>query len=789
MARSLLPPRKHNTRWTSERHSILERFSMRGLIFFLFSTLLLVDHGFALQQHDVDTARELFKNHQFILENKGQIHPHSVKFYTNTQDMLIGFARGKVYFYQKRTHQVGDELLALKLPAEADPRGIDLLDSTSNVLRPNAKYTGIRHYAKISYQLAPGVEALFRIQDQTLKYDVIVSPHTPHDYLVFTYEGASSIDLSDTGALSIFGDAGKLIDSAPVCYQEKNGKQVNIDCGYKLLDKHSFGFEVGRYDPSLPLVIDPACSVDYSALEYSSFLGGTGTSSSGGDDRIQNTHYDPETGFLYVLGETETHNFPVSANGTPHSSSSGPQRDGFIGIFFAPEDIAASPVPLVITTYGGSQGRDHYYGMSLDAQKNIYLCGRVGSNDPGLFFTENNTSTNFNGLQLKGPVDIWAVKLSPDALDVKFSVAIGGSGGDNARGGCEYSHFNNRLYIAGKTTSNSIPNTQGRFQENHAGDRDSILVALTQRGRAMFATFIGGSSFDQLANLVVDSRGSVIASGATHSSDFPREGRHVNQTHFVGGPNAQNPGYGTGDGVVVKFSPNLRNLLWSTFLAGSLGDASCGNDCLAVGHMYNSQGVAVERDAVWVIGNTSSTDFLQGVTTPAPASPACNNTPNGPKAGFIAKLSSDGFVQSARTIDCINEMSGIALPHVAGSTSTKVVFGGWTSGNQLPVTDNAMQSCRSNSTSDGILGAIEGDLSSPPFYLSHIGGDTTNTSGQDTRIRGMAAHEKIYFGGDTRSPLFPVSSNAHQILHSNHMLYQGQSDGFFGIVAFDSLHP
>ena len=66
---------------------------------------------------------------------------------------------------------------------------------------------------------------------------------------------------------------GGFSDDVPVAYQDKNGERTPIRLAYELdaseAGKSVYGFEVGAYEPSLPLVLDPAL------LIYSGFLGGS----------------------------------------------------------------------------------------------------------------------------------------------------------------------------------------------------------------------------------------------------------------------------------------------------------------------------------------------------------------------------------------------------------------------------------------------------------------------------------------------------------------------------------
>jgi len=78
---------------------------------------------------------------------------------------------------------------------------------------------------------------------------------------------------------------------------------VPVDAHYTLLGGGQVGFTLGSYDRGQPLVIDPV-------LEYSTYLGGTGT------DFAEGIAVDA-AGSAYITGFSNSANFPV-AGGLPY---------------------------------------------------------------------------------------------------------------------------------------------------------------------------------------------------------------------------------------------------------------------------------------------------------------------------------------------------------------------------------------------------------------------------------------------------------------------------------------
>ncbi len=122
----------------------------------------------------------------------------------------------------------------------------------------------------------------------------------------------------------------------------------------------------------------------------------------------------------------------------------------------------------------------------------------------------------------------------------------------------------------------------------------------------MYSTYLGGASAegDSANGIAVDSSGNAYVAGTTHSSDFPTTSGAF-QTRFVGGeckivapPGTTGPG-GTrtcSDAFVSKLNASGSNLMYSTFLAGSLDDVAAGIAVDASGNAY-------------VAGTTDSSDF------------------------------------------------------------------------------------------------------------------------------------------------------------------------------------
>ena len=312
------------------------------------------------------------------------------------------------------------------------------------------------------------------------------------------------------------------------------------------------GFEVGEYDRSRPLTIDPV-------LRYSSFLGG-GLNDSGiavALDSARNTYY---------MGVISSVDFPIL---------------GGVKDTVAPEDIFVTKVSsdgksLVYSTYLGGTGRDtiaELGGLAVDDAGSAYACGITSSSD----FPAVNPIEVFN----QGGTDAFITKLSPAGDALEYSGYLGGARVDRARsialgpGGM--------ACVAGESNSPDFL-TIAALQGAMAGDTDAFLTCLNAAGDVVFSTYLGGTGFDGAYGVDVDGMGDVYVVGETVSIDFPTV--LPLQAANAGGR----------DLFVSKLDGSGAPLIYSTYLGGTGDDFGRAIDVTASKQFY-------------VTGATVSADF------------------------------------------------------------------------------------------------------------------------------------------------------------------------------------
>lgn len=116
-------------------------------------------------------------------------------------------------------------------------------------------------YQTIVYEnLWPGIDLVYRKAGG--QYEFLVKPGANPAQIKLAYRGASAVQLTATGGVEVRTPLTNWAETKPVAYQEQHGQRVEVATGYAL-DKKSgtFGFLLGSYDASQPLVITPARSL------------------------------------------------------------------------------------------------------------------------------------------------------------------------------------------------------------------------------------------------------------------------------------------------------------------------------------------------------------------------------------------------------------------------------------------------------------------------------------------------------------------------------------------------
>src|SRR5262249_55469981 len=127
-------------------------------------------------------------------------------------------------------------------------------------------HTNIPNFGRVEYEnVYPGIDLAYYGNQGQLEYDFVVAPGSDPNAIQLSIQGAQSLSLDAQGNLVLHEPGGDVIEQAPVVYQQIGSVRQAV-AGKFVLQGNTVGFQVGAYDPSRPLVIDPT-------LSYSSFIG------------------------------------------------------------------------------------------------------------------------------------------------------------------------------------------------------------------------------------------------------------------------------------------------------------------------------------------------------------------------------------------------------------------------------------------------------------------------------------------------------------------------------------
>ncbi|MGY5853655.1 MAG: SBBP repeat-containing protein, partial [Candidatus Thorarchaeota archaeon] len=435
----------------------------------------------------------------------------------------------------------------------------------------------------------PNIDLYFRLTSDGLKYEYLVNPGGDVSDIQVRLIGHEAL-LVEREQIEIVMDGFTIIDRALVGYQDD--EEISVDFIQKEID--IYGFQVGDYDNSSVLVIDP--------LLYSTFLGGFRI------DVGRDIALDDEGNF-YITGYTNSTNFPtLNAYDPTHNTAGSPDHyDCFISKFTPSGD-------LVYSTYIGGSYNDEGLAITVDGRGHAYVTGRTRSYD----FPIVNGYDDSVGATYGGYFDCFVLELNATGTGLVFSTYIGGNGRDE--GNAISIDNDGNIYIAGTTSGKLFP-TFNAYDDTWNDGYDCFVLKMNSTGTGLlYSTYVGGTFSlippfedrdDYAVAMAVDSDGNTYVTGYTNSLDFPT----VNAYDDTLGS------WNTDDCFIIKLNATGNELLYSTYIGGVGSDR-------ATDITVDSSGTA------YITGSTQSSDF--------PITDAYDPALNGTSDVFLVALSPAG---------------------------------------------------------------------------------------------------------------------------------------------------
>jgi hypothetical protein len=601
-------------------------------------------------------ARALARYGQLPLafeENRGQTDPR-VKFLVRGSGFGLFLTPAEVVLSLREEGRTGAaHTVRLGFAGASRPAvsGQEALAGKANYLRLDGapSQRGIPTYARVRFrELYPGIDLVFYGREHAVEHDFVVAPGADPRAIRWSIEGAEGVEVDPAGDLVLHLGSAEARLRRPSTYQGVGKARRAVASRYRLLPAPggpTVGFELGAYDRTRPLVIDPV-------LVYSVLVGGS-------DGDSGNAIAVGETGTAYITGLTVSLDFPT-APPTPHAPGpvqpEAPEQD-FRGDAFV---YALKPDgSRWFATYLGTNLVDVGFDIAV-RPGSIYVAGQTSSDDvlrgwvtrlddigseilgswiprPGdslvwsvaldwagnVYATGGNHNSSVSDERFAFP---FAVKLSPDLshvfyfvplLDLSFSTgqAIGVDAAGDAYVVLDFGLVTKLspagsplyatslplqgkpdlavdpagdAYIVGGTSSPTFP-TRNAFQSTLRGPSDAFVVKLSPAGETVYSTLLGGSGRDAGEGIAVDRFGNATVTGITESADFPL--RDPLPVHCATGAEGCLP-----QAFVAKLNREGSALVYSTLLGGSLYD--------------EGKAIAVDGGGdAYVTGSTGSPDF------------------------------------------------------------------------------------------------------------------------------------------------------------------------------------
>jgi len=460
---------------------------------------------------------------------------------------ILGFAPDRAYLVSM-DHALSVQFLGIKgVMPKADSTALatgaaDKASSLGKVVYQNL-WEGIsltyiaakEGITESTYHVAPGAD----VANIRLKYNV-------------------PIEKQKDGSLKFKFATGSITESAPVAWQDTDGKRLPVEVAFSIKDG-TVGFEVGKYDNTRPLTIDPTYSWNtfYGAVGGSVY--GTGISVDGSGN-VYITGYSSASwngpgsctvagtppcplhsngnNFVLKLDSSGAYQWHTFYGGTSSSSDAGIAVDGSGNVYVTGYSYSTWGTPvnafsggydifvlklnsngaLIWNTFHGSSGYELGHGIAVDGSSNVYVTGQSGA-------TWGAPLHPYNG----GWYNLFVLKLDSSGAYQWHTFYGSSNSGDLDYGNSIALDHSGNIYVAGKSDS-----TWGSPLHPHsAGDPNVFILKLDNNGTYLWHTFYGISSTNYGVGLALDSDSNIYVTSTSAAWGIPLHDYSGNWDIFV----------------------------------------------------------------------------------------------------------------------------------------------------------------------------------------------------------------------------------------------------------------
>ena len=586
----------------------------------------------------------------------------------------IGFGAGCMYLnfveisnYDKHEPSVDIDGQVLKYVFESanavEPRGVEDTGQGSNYFLGRdgpGCYNNVRSYREVFYEnLWDGIDQRYIFTAEGPKNEFVLQPGADPTDIQVSIEGHSCLELVN-GELAVGLSDDRIIYDGALSVFYKASREP-IKAKFTILDGDKYTFDLGSYDRSQTIVIDP--------LVYSTYVSGSNW------EHGRAVAYD-SGGNIYITGQTISNDFPTTTGA--YNETYNNKMDVYVF------KLNPSGTTLVYSTYLAGSDDEWGLGINVDAGGNAYVTGCTKSTDFPITagaYDESHSSD----------YDVFVTKLNSAGSGLVYSTYIGGTGADYG-----YSlelDSSNYAYITGRTASSTWPTTSGAYDENHNGMDDAYVLKLNVTGdKIILSTLVGGLTGERGFDLELDSGKNIFVTGYTdytNTNPFPVTSGAFDETHNGGE-----------DMIVFKLNASFDKLLYSTYIGSSGTERGMGIEIDSSGYAY-------------VGGWTKNSGF--------PTTPGANDTTfKGATAAVALKLNTTGtgLVYSTYVCGSGNDDAN----DIAVDSGGNAFIVGETTSSDFPTTPDAENGTHSGGILDLFLTKVSADGSKLEYSTFRGGG-------------------------------------------------------------------
>jgi hypothetical protein len=482
-------------------------------------------------------------------ENKGQA-PQQYLFLSRHNQIEAMFLPNGVDFSlpqtKNRSQHLGLRLVGSN--AKTRIRSFVQAEGRSNYLLgsdPSRWIQGVPNYSRLKYEgVYSDIDLIFYGNSDKLEHDFQLAAGADPSRIAFEFEGVRKASLSKEGDLQLHLDEGVLVLDKPVAYQMTSTGRNVVDAAYVIGRNGAIQFKIGRYDHTLPLVIDPA-------LSYSTYL-----------DKLSldvTAIAVDGAGSTYIAGYTFSSSYPATAGAFQSVCTACPN-----GPTVFVTKLNSTGTAEVYSTFIGGSSYNQPFGLAVDANGNAVVVGYTQSTN---FPVKNpiGSGTVSNGTQFG-----FISSLSPDGSTLNYSSLLGGGSqpfqGSTTIANAVAIDASGNAYVTGTTDSPVFPTTPGALNSGTPQYPASIAFVskFVPTGTLAYSALIGnvepqngGAGLIGVEAIAVDPQGSAYITGGAGTLWPTTANAYATQI----------PGSTPFRGVfVTKLFPDASSLSYSTFL-------------------------------------------------------------------------------------------------------------------------------------------------------------------------------------------------------------------------------